>query len=372
MISGTSFTGDKAMLQFSRKRFFILILFFCLAIPVIESPQAMETNDCLSAISLQLSRSLELTLEHVAQSIKALADEYARIYDATSPMDEAEKELWMKQAFEIGKTVNFRPFLSGPEPAYQAPVPTYLFYNGRNITPDVTRELKTFVSMVPLFKVAYQTFQYSWVYMTTVNEALLVYPYLPLAEAVNNLPPTKQTFYKVADFAGRNFGWTQPYLDLAGAGMMVTVSYPVYASEKRLGVISRDITLTQLSRKLLKPIAGRSGGMISIIIDKEGLAIAGNRTAATEEIDKVNTEAGSAILYYRTSQGLKSIGNQKAVPSSNGLFNAAGENALARAEKDPHAEIWHLKVKVGKRMYKAAAVRIPQTGWLLITIDTHP
>jgi len=367
-------TGDKAMVEFSRKRFdfFTFIFFFCLAIPAIEPLQAMETGDCLSTISLQLSQSLELTLEHVAESIKALADEYARIYEATPPMDAEEKDLWMKQALMKGKTVSFRPFSRDHEPAFQAPFPAYLFYNGRNITSNVTREIKTFVSLAPLFKVAYQTFHYSWVYMTTVDEAFLIYPYLPLDEAVNNLPPTKQDFYKVADFAGRSFGWQRPYLDLAGAGMMVTVSYPVYSREKLLGVISRDITLTQLSRRLLKPVAGRSGNLIGLIVDKEGLAIAANRAAAMEEIDRVNTGAGSAILYYRTSQGLKSFGNQKAVSSSNGLFNAAGENALASAEKDPHAEIWHMNVKVGKKIYKAAAVRIPETGWLLITVDTNP
>ena len=46
------------------------------------------------------------------------------------------------------------------------------------------------------------------------------------------------------------------------------------------------------------------------------------------------------------------------------------EKALARSEKDPHAGIWHLKVKVGQTMHKAAAARISATGWLLITIDT--
>jgi len=361
------------MLQFFRKRFafFILILLVCLAIPGRQSLQAMESIDCLNTISLQLSRGLALTLEHVSRSIKALADEYVRIYETTPPMDKAEKYLWMKQAVENGKTLSFRPISSGHEPAFQAPVPAYLFYNGRNITANVTRELKTFVLLAPLFKVAYQTFHYSWVYMTTVNEAFLIYPYLPLNEAVNNLPPTKQDFYKVADFAGRGFGWEQPYLDLAGAGMMVTVSYPVYSREKLLGVISRDITLTQLSHRLLKPVAGRSKSPISIIMDKEGLAIAANRAAASEEINRVNTRADSAILYYRTSQGLKSLGNQKGVSSSNGLFNEAGEKALSCAKKDPHAGIWRLNVKVGKTMCKAATTRIPATGWLLITIDTN-
>lgn len=360
------------MLQLSRKRlnFFFLIFLFFLAIPSIDSLEAMEPGDCLGTISLHLSRSLELTLDHVAESIKALADEYARIYEKTAPMDEAEKDLWMKQSLENGKVLSFHPFSSGHEPPFQAPVPAYLFYNGRNIPSNVTRALKAFVSLGPLFKVAYQTFDYSWIYMTTVDEAFLIYPYLPLNKAVNNLPPTKQDFYKAADFEGRNVGWERPYLDLAGAGMMVTVSYPVYSRDRLLGVISRDITLSQLSRRLLTPVGGRSGHLISFVMDKDGLAIAVNRSTAAEEIDRVNTRAGNAVLYYRTSRGLKSLGNQKAVSSSNGLFNEAGENALACAEKDPHAEIWHLNIKSGQTTHKAAAVRIPATGWLLITIDT--
>ena len=65
------------------------------------------------------------------------------------------------------------------------------------------------------------------------------------------------------------------------------------------------------------------------------------------------------------------MSNQKAVSSSNGLFNEPGENALACAEKDPHAGSWQLNVKVGQRMHKAAAARIPAAGWLVITIDTN-
>jgi hypothetical protein len=108
----------------------------------------MESGDCLGTISLQLSRSLELTLEHVSESIKALAEEYVRLYEATPPMEASEKDLWEKQTLEKGKTVSFQRLSSDREPAFQAPVPAYLFYNGRNITPDVTRELKTFVSLV--------------------------------------------------------------------------------------------------------------------------------------------------------------------------------------------------------------------------------
>ena len=351
--------------------FFNLTPLFCLFMFTTAPLQAMESNDCLGAISLQLARGMAIPLEHVAQSIKALAAEYARIYEITRPMDQSEKGLWMKQPLEKGKTISFRRFSTGSEPAFQAPVPAYLFYDGRNITPQVTRELKTFVALVPLFRVAYESFHYSWVYLTTVDEAFFIYPYLPLKDAVNNLPPTEQDFYRVADFAGKGFSWTRPYLDLAGAGMMVTVSYPIYGPEKLLGVISRDITLTQLSYRLLKPVAGRSGNLVSLIMDKEGLAIGTNRATATKEINTLNTEAGSAVLYYRTLQGLKSLGSRKAVGSSNGLFNEAGEEALACVKKDPNAEIRLLDVKVGQTTHKAAVAKISATGWLLITIDTN-
>ena len=360
------------MLQFHGKRFYFFTLnfLFWLAIPLAGSLQAMEPMDCLGAISVQLSRSLELSLAPVAESIKALADEYALIYDATPPMGEAEKVLWMKHASVKGKTIGFRPFGKGPEPPFQAPVPAYLFYNGRHVTPNVTRALKAFVSMTPLFRATYRTFQYSWVYMTTVDEAFLIYPYLPLDEAVNNLPPTKQAFYRAADFENRSFGWQKPYLDLAGAGMMVTVSYPVYHRDKLLGVISRDITLIAFSTRLLKPAPGQSKDLRTMVIDKDGLAIAVGSRGAMEEINRVNTKAGGAVLHYRTSQGLKSLGNQAAISSANALFDEAGEKALAAVGKDPGAEVWYLTVRRGAKAHKAAAARIPATGWLLITIDT--
>lgn len=348
---------------------FGIIFLCCLFIPVVKPARATETGDCLKTISGQTARSIQLTLEHVAQSIKSLGDAYVRAYLKTRPMNDQEKALWMKSAIEEGKTVRFQPFRVGPEPGFQASVPAYYFYNGRNVSLDIIRQLKTFVFMGPLFRTAYETFDYSWVYLTTVDEAFMIYPYLPLKEAVNNLPPTEQVYYKVADFSGRNFGWEEPYLDLAGAGMMVTVSYPIYTGENLLGVVSRDITLSQLSRRLLKPVAGRSGNLISLIMNKDGLAIGANRTSAVKEIDSVNARAGAAVLYYRNSEGRNALKSQKVICSSNALFDAVGEDAVVSATKEPNKGLWQLNVKVGERIYKAAAAKVPATGWLLVTVD---
>jgi hypothetical protein len=64
----------------------------------------------------------------------------------------------------------------------------------------------------------------------------MIYPYLPMDQAVKNDPPTEQVFYRAADFKRRAVGWTLPYLDLVGAGLMITASYPIYAEDKLLGV----------------------------------------------------------------------------------------------------------------------------------------
>jgi hypothetical protein len=39
-------------------------------------------------------------------------------------------------------------------------------------------------------------------------------------------------------------GWTGPYLDLVGAGMKLTASYPIQDCDRLLGVASRDIIET--------------------------------------------------------------------------------------------------------------------------------
>jgi hypothetical protein len=47
-----------------------------------------------------------------------------------------------------------------------------------------------FEQLAPTFRSAYESFPFSWVYLTTVDEAMIIYPYLPIEQAVNNSPPT--------------------------------------------------------------------------------------------------------------------------------------------------------------------------------------
>ncbi|MEZ5581771.1 MAG: hypothetical protein R3F37_02405 [Candidatus Competibacteraceae bacterium] len=126
--------------------------------------------------------------------------------------------------------------------------------------------------MTPLFRAAYRTFDFSWSYFTTVDNAMLIYPFLPISEAVNNQSPTEQVYYTSADFKQRRAGWTLPYLDLVGAGMMITVSYPTYDGDTLLGVVSHDITLKQLSDSVLNHLILEDGATAYIVSDS-GLVV---------------------------------------------------------------------------------------------------
>jgi hypothetical protein len=182
---------------------------------------------------------------------------------------------------------------------------------------------------------------------------------VPIEEAVHNGTPTKTAFYQAADFEQRRVGWTRPYLDLVGAGMMVTASFPIYNGDRLLGVASRDITLKQLTRSVLSRI-GRDGN-IALIVDDNGLAIDASDPALADEIDRVNTEARATVLYYRTADGLNDVAGEDAVASANGRINALVDAALA---KNGVADAAHVEVD-GER---ALAAQIESTGWLLILV----
>ena len=100
------------------------------------------------------------------------------------------------------------------------------------------------------------------------------------------------------------------------------------------------------------------------------LAIAGSTPKAAGEIDRVNSSAGKAVLYYRTSESIKALPNQAGIPSCNPLLTAAGDTATACVKEEPSRDNWPLNVRTAGAAYKAAAARIRTTGWLLVTIDT--
>jgi len=297
----------------------------------------------------------------VADSTKALGDAYAR----TVADDEhvvPDREPWLARRTTQGQTAGFRTWpaeLSSP-PAFQAPYPGFYSYQGEARSGAVLRQLGLFERLAPTFRSAYESFPFSWVYLTTADEAMLIYPYLPLEQAVNNGVPTQNGYYKAADFEQRAVGWTPPYLDLVGAGMMITASYPVYSGDRLLGVSSRDITLEELARSVLARLTDATGSS-ALLIDSKGLAIDATDPVLAAEIDQVNSEAGAAVLYFRSAEGIKRLGAKDAVASQSAEVSLAVESLLSRAERIGDAGV-RLDVD-GRRLL---AARIDRTGWLVV------
>jgi hypothetical protein len=300
-------------------------------------------------------------LSAVADSTKALGDTYARLATADDQVA-PQRQPWLARRTTQGQTAGFRTWpaeLSSP-PAFQAPYPGFYSYQGGALGDALLRQLSLFERLVPTFRCAYESFPFSWVYLTTADEAMMIYPYLPLDQAVNNGIPTENGYYKAADFEQRAVGWTPPYLDLVGAGMMVTASYPVYAGDRLLGVSSRDITLKELARSVLSHLTDATGRS-ALLIDRNGLAIEATDPALAAEIDRVNAEAGAAVLYFRTADGIKRLGAKDAAASQSAEMNSAVERLLLQpvGSSDPT-----VRLDVDGRRLLAA--RIERTGGVLV------
>jgi len=191
---------------------------------------------------------------------------------------------------------------------------------------------------------------------------MLIYPFVPLAEAVNNDRPTDQVYYRAADFARREVGWTDPYLDLVGAGMMVTASYPIYAGDEVLGVASRDITLAELGESVLARLAGEADS-VAFLVDGRGLAIDASDPGLAEELASVNGAKGAASVFYRTAE-LTPVGGPNAVASRFAWVDHVSERVLAEAGPSAASE----PITFEHEGRSVQAVRLATTGWFLVLV----
>jgi GAF domain-containing protein/HAMP domain-containing protein len=102
------------------------------------------------------------------------------------------------------------------------------------------------------------------------------YPNIRLAENVPpDFDPTTQSFYTIAapqNNPERLPRWTNPYQDPAGAGLIITLSIPVYDGNVFEGVVSADIKLFQINQTVSNIRLSDTG--IPVLVDKGGLIIA--------------------------------------------------------------------------------------------------
>ncbi len=350
--------------KFRKSAPWVLAAVLALAVLIPRPALAADCAKSWDALIKLAAAQIDRVFGDVAASTRALAGEYVALSESVPPVTPAERGAWMRRFQAKGNTVGFKSWPGDPRssPPFQAPYPSFYDYKGKAFTDDTFRQLEIFKRMTPLFRAAYRSFGFSWVYLTTARDMMLIYPFLPLTEAVNNAQPTRKVFYTSADFKSRDVGWTLPYLDLAGAGMMITVSYPVYKGDTLLGVVSRDITLKQLSSEVLNHLAAGEGA-VAFIVDRSGLVIGVSDPVLARELDLVNSRAAAAVLHYRTVQGLRRLGSRSADASASAWIDQVTEELLAREANAPASSV--IRFVQGGREILAA--RMSRTGWYVVS-----
>jgi hypothetical protein len=340
----------------------LLLLSFSPVISLADERCVDDLTKTEGALVRLAADRIDSTFDAVAASTRALGDAYRRLASAQGGPSTSDSKRWLARRTTQGNTTGLRTWpadLKAP-PSFQAAYPGFYSYNGANLDDQVLRQLNLFEQLVPTFRAAYESFPFSWVYVTTVAEAMMIYPYLPIEQALNDGTPTQTVYYRAADFAHHAVGWTPPYLDLVGAGMMITASYPVYEGDSLLGVVSRDITLKQLTKSVLRHLTSADGSIV-LIIDGDGLAIDTSDPTLDAEIDRVNAKAGAAVLYYRSPDGMKTITARDAAASSSAETNMLVEQVLAKAGGGNT-----VRLDLDGRRVLAAPIR--HTAWLLVLI----
>lgn len=128
-----------------------------------------------------------------------------------------------------------------------------LTYIGKSLNKEKISEMEKALSLTPLFQQAARVFPLSpWIYYTS-SDFIYMYPYIKPGEFKFSNEILNAEFYKMSvpdKNPQRLIKRTNPYYDLAGKGMMVTVSAPVYDKEKFLGTISIDVILKEFESGL--------------------------------------------------------------------------------------------------------------------------
>jgi len=340
----------------------VAVLLCCFPGPV--RAKAVAVPPQTAALVAMAAGRIDDALQAVAQSTRALGAAYQAVNrDTPQPTPEERSRFLQSYALKDG-TVAFRDQQGacGPDPQAKSPCQSLFFYDGENFTDATFRQLAVMSRLAPAMAAAHEALPYSWVYLTTPGQNFCVYPSLPLAEAVKNYKPTEKEFYTATDFAGKTCGWQSPYLDLVGDGMMVTVSCPIYDDETLLGVVSRDVTLPQLSARVMTDLAAIPGAR-AILMNRRGKAIAASDAKTAAAINTENAKAGEAVVYFRADRGLAALGLEKGVQSPDEAANLAGEAVIERAETEKE---WPIGIPQGKDLILAA--RLNSTGWYLVLI----
>src|SRR4030095_3474707 len=140
--------------------------------------------------------------------------------------------------------------------------------------------------------------------------------YYPNIELASLLPPdfdaTSRPYFEIASplFNPKRLpGWTIPYVDAAGGGLIVTAVSPVYYGDDFKGVVAADIQLSNITEEVLDVKVAQTG--YPFIIDTGGRVI--SMPAAGYKMFGIDPKALPADEFYNQtvfdygSEGLQAI-----------------------------------------------------------------
>jgi len=163
------------------------------------------------------------------------------------------------------------------QPKYQNDHVSNVFLNNSTpITPQLERVIAATEDLDTLFLPIHESnIGSQWLYLTLPSGMMRLFPWTASSSYPVDWQPQTFTFYTVADQTynpERKSVWTAPYNDFAGAGLMVTNSYPIYDENALIGVMSNDFLIKDLQKEVLGFKVGTNG--YAFLLDSNGNVIA--------------------------------------------------------------------------------------------------
>jgi PAS domain S-box-containing protein len=312
-----------------------------------------------------VSQEVDRRFAEAQRSTVDLGAIFAARWQARKPLPPGAAKAYM-QTFLPNKKMLYRVTGGGNlKTAKQKDAFGGLYLDQRAIySDDLVSRMQVLETMSDSLAMVHATFRNSWDYIMLAENVTLVVPFYG-----DDFPPevTTLNFYTTADFARRRPGWVEPYNDLGGEGVMVTVCNPIYAGETLLGVVGHDIYLDHALGDVLTDLSGMKD-IRSFVITASGKAVTSTRANDMTELMAVDRRSYLGTLYYRDSSRLAELPAGAAV-SRDALLNRVGERAVAEALVDAGRNGSHeFQIKDGKRSWEAFTSLLPTTHWIIISL----
>ena len=139
--------------------------------------------------------------------------------------------------------------------------------------------------------------------------------------------------------------------------MMVTVSCPAFDGATGIGVASNDITLEQLSTRVLDRLASETGD-IAYIVDTKGLVIGVSDPLLRKAFMEVNQDAGRAIAYY----GSRVPAGKTGVTAQTRWIDSLTDRVLAEVDSRSSGKVMYVEADG----HFAWAMEMRHAGWIVV------